>query len=578
MDKGYIESLKEKVSILDVISSRIKLRRSGKDWFGLCPFHKEKTGSFKVDPESGYYYCFGCGAHGDAITFLQQLERISFSEAVEQLARQYGVALPEKNVKRTYIDPNKIVYDANEEIKKWFAFQLREEIGKHALEYLKQRKISDESIEKFHLGFAPNNTELQSYLNKKGFGNDVLLRTGAFNKSHYGNRLINRYNSRLIFPILDATHRCVGFGGRILEKSNIAKYINSPESEIFVKSKVLYGYSVAKKSLARSIVLTEGYLDVISMHQAGLTGAVAPLGTTLSEDQINLCWKVCDTPIVSLDGDVAGVNASYRWIDKILPILQPGKSFKFAKLPQGVDPDILISEGRVDVIHETLKNAVPLSDWIWQGAFELFASETPEQKASIVRMLIEKVDTIKDPFIRELYTKMLKQKERGLYSKKKSFVKNENIQPVTSIRKKFEKIFVVTILNHPYIIDNVLENFVNIECEDIEVQKLKKKILDTYEACVSDTERFVAAIENIRLDNIGIDHDIVLHAKFAGQNVSDEEASCGWIQLWDRYVSMPSIAADLQKATSSLKSSFSEVDWQRLKALKKESVSNRGKQ
>lgn len=578
MDKEFIESLKEKISILDVISSRVRLRRSGKDWFGLCPFHKERTGSFKVDPESGYYYCFGCGAHGDAITFLQQMDRISFSDAVEQLAHQYGIPLPLKNVKQNFNDPNKIIYEANEEIKNWFVTQLHAAAGQKAKEYLKQRKISDESISKFNLGYSPNNAELQSYLNKKGFNNEVLLRTGVFNKSRYDNKLINRYNSRLIFPIFDAMNRCVGFGGRILEKSNIAKYINSPESDVFIKNKVLYGYSVAKKHLARSIIITEGYLDVISMHQAGLTGAVAPLGTSISEHQINLCWKVCDTPIISLDGDVAGVKASYRWIDKILPVLQAGKSFKFAQLPQGVDPDILISEGKVDVINEALKNAIPLSEWMWQGAFELFSSETPEQKASIVNMLIGKIETIKDSFIRELYTKMLKQKERSLYSKKSVISKSENIKPVTSIRKKIEKIFIVTVLNHPYIIDNILENFVNVECENFNMQRLKEEILSCYEACNGNTEEFCKTIEKIRSDNAGIDSDIVLHAKFANKNAPDDEASQGWISLWERYVSIPSIAADLQKAASSLKSSFSEMDWQRLKALKKEAVSNRRKQ
>ncbi|MCR5225089.1 MAG: DNA primase [Alphaproteobacteria bacterium] len=578
MNKEFIDFLKEKISIYDVISTRVRLRKSGKDWFGLCPFHKEKTGSFKVDADAGYYYCFGCGAHGDAITFLQEFEHISFPEAVEQLANRYGIPLPENKEHRALVDPNKQVYEALGEIKSWFAKQLHEKTGHVATEYLKARKISDKSIEEFQLGYALNNNMLQDYLKKKGFSSEVLLKTGVFNKSRYGNELINRYNSRLIFPIFDIANRCVGFGGRIIEKSDVAKYINSPETSVFTKSHHLYGYSVAKKKRASEIILTEGYLDVISMHQAGFDGAVAPLGTSISETQIGMCWKMCNTPVISLDGDIAGIKASYRWIDKILLVLQPGKSFKFAKLPQGTDPDILISEGKVDVIKEAVANAQPLSDWLWNGAFELYSSETPEQKAAIIKTLSEKISTIKDESVRKLYSKMLKQKERDLYySKKKSDIKFENIRPVISSRKKIEKIFVVTILNHPYIIDSIWENLVSANFEDFELRELKNQIVDIYEENKDSLENYVAKIKQIREEKADLSEDVKLHAVFTNTETSDDEALKRWLELWERYSTAPSVTLDLQNAASSLKSSFSETDWQRLKALKKEAILNQRK-
>lgn len=578
MNKEFIDFLKDKVSIYDVISKRVRLRKSGKDWFGLCPFHKEKTGSFKVDVEAGYYYCFGCGAHGDAITFVQETEHISFAEAIEQLANQYGIPLPEDKKQREFIDPNKRIYDALSEIKNWFAAQLHEKVGSKAIEYLKFRKITDESISLFELGYAPNNNALQEHLKKKGFSVDILLKTGVFNKSKYGNELVNRYSSRLIFPIFDVSNRCVGFGGRILEKSDIAKYINSPETAVFTKSHHLYGYSVARKKRASEIILTEGYLDVISMHQAGFSGAVAPLGTSISETQIGMCWKMCDTPVISLDGDIAGVKASYRWLDRILTVLQPGKSFKFAQLPQGTDPDILISEGKESIIRDSIENALPLSDWLWNGAFELYSSETPEQKAAIVKMLLEKIDTIKNESVRKLYIKMLKQKERKLYySQKETDVKFENISPVISIRKKMEKIFIVTILNHPYIISSIWENLVGLTFEDAKLNELKKRILSIYEEYKDSIDKYISEVEKIRKEKADLNKDVRLHAAFTDESVSDAEAVDGWLKLWERYTAAPSVSLDLQNAASSLKSTFSEMDWQRLKALKQEAILNRRK-
>ncbi|MDR2781770.1 MAG: DNA primase [Holosporaceae bacterium] len=574
MNKEFIDFLKSKASILDVISSRIRLRKSGKDWFGLCPFHKEKTGSLKVDPDRGYYYCFGCSAHGDVISFVRDFDKISFVEAVEYLANLYGIPVPSKEKK--IADPNKHVYEAMTEIKNWFVQQLKEPIGEEARNYLESRKISQESIEKFQIGFAPNINNLLSCLQKQGFSEDTLQKTGVYNR-HRNNELVNRYNGRLIFPILDGVGKCVGFGGRIIQKRNdLAKYINSPETEIFIKSEILYGYFLAKRGKSRQIILTEGYLDVISMHQAGFDGAVAPLGTSISEAQINICWHVCNNPAISLDGDSAGIKASYRWIDKILPFLKAGQSFKFARLPQGADPDELISQGRLDVIKEAIDNATPLCEWMWDGAFLLYPSKTPEEKAAIVKMLIDKAETIKDLSIKKLYIKTLKQKERELYYKKLNplNIKVENIAPLTSAVEKIEKIFVVTILNHPHIIDKVIESLAKLEFRDFQMKVLKDRILDCYEDYLNgNMEKYdedILSIKNTVRMNL---KNVELHASFSSEKASDDEAIDGWLKMIDRYYSEPIIAADLQTAASSLKSTFSERDWQRLKALKQEVIS-----
>ncbi|MDR2067737.1 MAG: DNA primase [Holosporaceae bacterium] len=575
MDKEFIDFLKSKIAILDVVASKVRLRRSGRDWFGLCPFHKEKTGSFKVDPHLSYYYCFGCGAHGDVINFVMDLEKVSFVEAVERLAATYGIPLPLQKSK-IIEDSSRSIYAAMTEIQIWFSNQLQESVGSIARQYLESRKISSKSIEKFYIGYAAGSDNLIKSLRKKGFSDDVLLKTGVFNRSKYGNELINRYNSRLIFPIMDVIGRCVGFGGRTLEKSDAAKYINSPESEIFIKSNQLYGYFLAKRRKSSEFIVTEGYLDVISLHQAGFDGAVAPLGTSLSETQINMCWRVCDEPIICLDGDEAGLKASYRWIDRILSVLQAGKSFKFAKLPDGSDPDSLITNSQISVIEGALKESLPLSDWLWDGAFLLHPSETPEQKAAIIKMLMDKTEIIQDIPLRKLYIQHIKRRERDFYRRRTEKTrKKSNIRPAISVRKKIEKIFIVTIINHPYIMDKIVESFVKIEFGDFHMRELKKRILNHYDVYLSnsDSAKYLAAMREMKMD---ID-DIALHASFAQSSVSDEEAVEGWSKLWARYNMDPLIMADLQAASSNLKSTFSENDWQRLKALKSEAIQNRGR-
>ncbi|GHU15991.1 hypothetical protein FACS189472_00050 [Alphaproteobacteria bacterium] len=578
MQREFVDFLKSKASIIEVISRKVKLTKSGRDWFGLCPFHSEKSGSFKVDPDTGQYYCFGCGAHGDVINFIMESEKLTFSESLEYLANMYGIPLPQKN--NAPSDPKLKIYSALEAIKNWFMKELREKTGESARKYLASRKISNESAKKFQLGFAANSRGLIAHLQKERFFESTLLSTGVFFKSQYKNEIINRFDGRLMFPILDSSGRCIGFGGRAIEKTDAAKYINSPETEIFIKSEHLYGYSVAKRNRAKELILTEGYLDVVSMHQAGFDGAVAPLGTSISETQIRMCWKVCDNPVISLDGDSAGTKASYRWLDKILPIACPGKSFKFARLPQEADPDSLIFSGNAASLNDAIKNAMPMSQWLWEGAFLLHPSETPEQKAAIIKMAREKATFIQDASIRNLYIQDIKGRERDLYRRK--FVARENkinVRPVIAVKEKIEKIIVVTLINHPYIIDRVIELFVGLEFNDDQMRKLKNSILNCYNNhyVSGELEEYASSMSELAENITEISRDAVLHAHFSGKDASDEEAVNECRTMCDRYSFGPAIDEDLQNAASRMESTFSDDDWQRLKALKKETLLNKGR-
>jgi len=470
----------------------------------------------------------------------------------------------------------KIVYDVVAKINQYFIKQLQGDSGIRGREYLSSRNVTDESVEKFQLGYAPDNDELLRYLLKEGVDEKLLIRSGVFLKSQYSNKLVNRYSGRLMFPIFDAYSRCVGFGGRILDKSKNVKYINSPETEIFSKHDLLYGYSLARHSKSRQIIIVEGYLDVIAMHQAGFDGAVAPLGTAINKSQIEMCWRVCDFPIVSLDGDNAGVTAAYRWIDRIFECLVPGKSFKFAQLPQGTDPDILISEGQKKVLIEVLKNAIPLSQWLWDGAFSLNPSDTPEQKAAIVKNLLQKTNIIPNESIKRFYVQEIKKNENLMYQngikKNDKTVGQHVLTPVVSVREKFEKIFVVTILNHPYILDKVIEDFVKIEMNASKTKTLQKKIVDCYENFSNNEDEYIRRMREIKQDILSIENDVVLHAKFASEESSDDVALQGWNDAIGNFLAQPNLSQDLQSAVSSLQSSFSEDDWLRLKALKKEDI------
>lgn len=588
MQKDFIDFLKERASALDIVPKYVKLIKKGKDWFGRCPFHSEKTGSFKVDANLGLYYCFGCGAHGDMINFVMEMEKLSFAEAVKHIADMYGIQVPEdrKNFRPEDDIKNKM-YAVMEIAKEFFVHQLNSDFGREAKEYLKNRNISDESILKFQLGFASNEEKLVDQLKKNGFSEEIIIKTGLFFKNQYKSGLISKFSGRITFPIIDYKGKCVGFGGRIIKKIDAAKYINSPETEIFIKNHQLYGYSLARKSKSREIILVEGYLDVIAMHQAGFDATVAPLGTAISETQINMCWRVCDNPIICLDGDSAGVKASFRWLDKILPVLIPGKSFRFARLPQDSDPDSLILNDQCDIISSSLNNALFLSDWMWEGAFLLYPSETPEQKAAIIKMLKEKTGQIKDGSIQRLYIQYMKQKENELYRYKGKTFKpkiGELIRPATSVKEKIEKILVVTIINHPYIIDRVIEDFTKLEFASSAMIKLKEEILRIYDAYhmagkVEEGNRVISELEKNISD---IEKDIEIHAKFAGKNESSEDKILsGWNSFFEKYLSVPMITEDLHKASISLQSTFSESDWQRLKALKNSTLlaaKNRGKQ
>lgn len=337
---SLVEEVRQRNDVVDVISSYVRLTKRGSNYFGLCPFHNEKTGSFSVTPSKQMYYCFGCGAGGNVITFIMEYENYSFSEAIEFLAKRAGIELPDidTEAERKKDNRRQRLLDINKEAGKYYYAMLRSESGRRAYEYFKGRGLTDETMQHFGLGYARAGAdETYRYLRTKGFTDEELKDSGLF--VFYEHRgMMDKFYNRAIFPILDTNHRIIGFGGRVMGEGE-PKYLNSPETIIFDKGRNLYGLNHARTSRKKNMILCEGYMDVISLHQAGFTQAVASLGTAFTSGQANLLRRYVTEVLLCYDSDDAGVRAALR----ALPILrESGITAKVINLRPYKDPDEFI--------------------------------------------------------------------------------------------------------------------------------------------------------------------------------------------------------------------------------------------
>ncbi len=346
----FLDELRRRVPLSGVVGRRVRLIKKGREFTGLCPFHSEKSPSFFVNDDKAFYHCFGCGAHGDALSFLINADGMTFVDAVERLADEAGLPVP----KSAPVDPKarerrKTLEDAMEAACRFFEDTLRQPAGRDALAYLKRRGFSEADIATFRLGAAPEGRGLlKQALIARGFAEDMLIEAGLLIQPEDGGRdSYDRFRGRVMFPILDRRGHVIAFGGRILGDGE-PKYLNSPETPLFHKGRTLYAHHLARVAAAKNqdVIVAEGYVDVIALHRAGFAGAVAPLGTALTEDQLGELWRMAAEPILCLDGDAAGQRAMARAAERALPLLKPGKSLRFLILPQSMDPDDLLKHAQ----------------------------------------------------------------------------------------------------------------------------------------------------------------------------------------------------------------------------------------
>ena len=409
---SFLDDLRNRLSLSQVVGRKVtwdmrKTNQGKGDWWAPCPFHQEKSASFHVDDRKGFYYCFGCQAKGNLFGFVQETENVGFLEAVEILAAEAGMEMPARDPKAAErSDLRTRLAEVTEEAVRWFRLQFQTGAAAEARAYLERRGLSRETIERFEIGFAPDTSDaLLRAFGAKGIAFDLLDGAGLAVPAEDGRPARDRFIHRIVFPIRDPRGRCIGFGGRAMNPNAKAKYLNSPETPLFDKGANLYNLGPARTAVGKDhpLIVAEGYMDVIALHQAGFEGAVAPLGTAVTERQLQLLWRVSPEPLIALDGDAAGQRAGLRVIDLALPLMEAGRALRFARLPEGHDPDDLIrSKGR-GAMQAVLDAAKPAIALLWERETEQRTFDSPERRAVLDRDLRGILQRIADRSLRRHY-------------------------------------------------------------------------------------------------------------------------------------------------------------------------------
>ncbi len=415
---GFLDELRTRLSIADVVGRKVmwdarKSNQAKGDMWAPCPFHQEKTASFHVDDKKGFYYCFGCHAKGDAITFVRETENVDFIEAVRILAGEAGMQMPERDPQaQQKADRLGQLAEVMEQAVRFYRLELRKAAGAEARDYLKGRRLDEDALDRWEIGLAPPGWQgLWDHLTGKGVDGQLLLDAGLAKPSTTGKAPYDTFRHRIMFPIRDARGRAIAFGGRAMDPGESAKYLNSPETELFDKGRTLYNLGPAREAAGKGapLIVAEGYMDVIALGEAGFAGAVAPLGTAITETQLAFLWRVAPVPIVMLDGDAAGQRAAHRLIDLALPHLLPGRSLQFVTLPAGLDPDDFLKERGKQALSALLEKATPLHEMLWTRERDAAPADTPEQRADLDSRLAAATGRINDRTVQGHYRDAIKQ-------------------------------------------------------------------------------------------------------------------------------------------------------------------------
>lgn len=416
----FLDELRARLPVSEVVGKRVKLKRAGKEWKGLSPFHQEKTPSFTVNDQKGFYHDFSSNKHGDIISFVMETEGVGFPEAVERLASMAGMPLPAVTPDAArHEQRRKTLYDVMDLAAKFFADTLTSRAGAKARGYLADRAISPATQLQFRMGYAPGERfALKEHLGSLGIPVEDMVEAGLLIAGDDIPVPYDRFRDRVMFPITDVRNRVIAFGGRALEKDVPAKYLNSPETPLFHKGDNLYNLATARQAAhdGAPLIAVEGYVDVIAMVSVGFAASVAPLGTALTENQLALLWKMADEPILCFDGDGAGQRAAFRAADLALPHLKPGKSLRFALLPEGQDPDDLARSGGRAAIEEVIGLARPLAEVVWSREIEGGGFSTPERRAALEARINELTNSIRDEVVRRYYRQDFSERLRNAFA------------------------------------------------------------------------------------------------------------------------------------------------------------------
>lgn len=429
---SFLDEIRDRVPISQIVGARVtwdrrKTNAGRGDWWACCPFHGEKSPSFHCEDKKGRYHCFGCSASGDHFRFLTECQGMQFPEAVEHVASLAGVAMPARDEKAEEREKQRAsLHEVMELAAKFFQEKLQAPEGAKARAYLRERWLMPATQNSFRLGYAPDSRNaLKEYLAKKGVGKEQIEACGLVVHGPDVPVSYDRFRDRVMFPILDARERVIAFGGRALSGDVMAKYLNSPDTELFHKGNVLFNFARAKKALEKdgALIAVEGYMDVIALAQAGFGQVVAPLGTALTERQLELLWRVSPEPVLCFDGDGAGMRAAWRAADLALPMIEPGRTLRFALLPNGQDPDDLVKTSGPEAFSAVLADTRSLADLLWMRETSGRDFSAPEKRAELDKKLKELASRIKDESVRFHYAQEMRDRAQAFFGTAPRFSK-----------------------------------------------------------------------------------------------------------------------------------------------------------
>jgi len=488
LPQQFMDELRRRVSLSSVIGKRVKLISRGNRMIGLCPFHQEKTPSFHVRDEDGYYHCFGCGVSGDAISFLREQESMSFIDAIHHLAEMAGMTVPEQQkLSPEEREQRNSMAQMLEDAARFFEQALHKDTAIHAKSYLEKRQVSLASQTRYRIGYAPA-SGLLPFLEELGYKPEDIIAAGLVRRSTRDQSLYDNFRNRLMFPIRNPRGEVIAFGGRALGEDQEPKYLNSADSPMFHKKLVLYGLKEARERIKDGlpVIVSEGYMDAIAIDQYQVAGAVAPLGTALTEEQMMLIWKSTDAPYLCFDGDAAGQRAAARTLLRLLPILEPGKTVRVMRLPKGKDPDDLLKAGGGDALRQIMEASDSFADSLWHTTSMDFDLSKAEQKAKFWQVMRDHIRQINNPAMRDSLgddirariSAMRGQSQPNLNGGK--IIGKRHAQSTENLRPS---IIMAILLHQPELIHDVHEDLVRLDIKD----RLAKKMLNIIAESVTIT-------------------------------------------------------------------------------------------
>ena len=607
----FLDELKARLPVSEVVGKRVKLVRSGREWKGLSPFNKEKTPSFFVNDQKQAWFDFSSGKNGSVFDFVMESEGVSFPEAVERLAQMAGVPLPKASREDEVRDARrKTLHDVMELAAKFFQYALATRAGAKARGYLADRGLDAATQLKFRLGYAPpDRFALKEHLGSLGVLVEDMVEAGLLISGDDIELPYDRFRDRVMFPISDLRGRVIAFGGRALEKDAQAKYLNSPETPLFHKGATLYNIATARQAAhhGAQVIAVEGYIDVIAMATADFPATVAPLGTALTGDQLGLLWNMAEEPVLCFDGDDAGVRAAYRAVDLAMPRLRPGKSLKFAMLPQGQDPDDLLRSAGREAVAEVIAGARPLASMLWARETEGHQFDTPERRAALEARINEMMAAIADDSVRKYYRQDFAERlaqffaparrernasgegwRRDFRPRRQRLAPGDKHTPYVVVSQQLaasplhrghrtavprrEALILQAALNYPWLLHDHLEEFASLEFRHADTERLRSALVDiAVHAAAADADVVRAELSARGLTDImnRVATAITTPSVWGTRpEAAPDDVLVTWQQLVALHRQWHSLIKELRDAEQALGQDASEANFLRLRDVK----------